>query len=88
LSCSRIPLGIRRRAISDARSYDYVVNIDAGLLVNGRISPSHRRGRRTEGGAKGGDVTLYVDGRPVGTGRVGATQPMIFSADETTGQWL
>ncbi len=34
--------------------------------------------------AKGGDVTLYHDGQPVGTGRVGATQPMIFSADETT----
>jgi len=34
--------------------------------------------------AKGGDVTLYHDGTAVGTGRVGATQPMIFSADETT----
>jgi len=34
--------------------------------------------------AKGGDVTLYYDGSEVGTGRVGATQPMIFSADETT----
>jgi len=33
---------------------------------------------------KGGDVTLYYDGTPVGTGRVGATQAMIFSADETT----
>jgi len=34
--------------------------------------------------AKGGDVTLYYDGENVGTGRVGATQPLIFSADETT----
>lgn len=34
--------------------------------------------------AKGGDVTLYYDGEAVGSGRVGATQPMIFSADETT----
>jgi arylsulfatase len=34
--------------------------------------------------AKGGNVTLYYDGTEVGTGRVGATQPMIFSADETT----
>jgi hypothetical protein len=34
--------------------------------------------------AKGGDVTLYYDGEAVGTGRVGATQPMVFSADETT----
>ena len=34
--------------------------------------------------AKGGDVVLYYDGNEVGTGRVGATQPMVFSADETT----
>ena len=32
----------------------------------------------------GGDVTLYVDGSSVGTGRVELTQAMIFSADETT----
>jgi len=34
--------------------------------------------------AKGGDVTLYYDGKQAGTGRVELTQPMIFSADETT----
>ena len=34
--------------------------------------------------AKGGTVTLYYDGTAVGTGRVEATEPMIFSADETT----
>ena len=34
--------------------------------------------------AKGGDVTLYYDGEQVGSGRVEMTQPMIFSADETT----
>ena len=34
--------------------------------------------------AKGGDVTLYYDGESVGTGRVEGTQPMVFSADETT----
>ncbi len=34
--------------------------------------------------AKGGDVTLYYDGTAVGSGRVAATQPMVFSADETT----
>ena len=32
--------------------------------------------------AKGGDVTLYCDGTPVGTGRVEMTIPMGFSADE------
>jgi arylsulfatase len=34
--------------------------------------------------AKGGNVTLYYDGAPVGTGRVDVTHPMVFSADETT----
>lgn len=32
--------------------------------------------------AKGGNVTLYYDGKPVGTGRVDITIPMGFSADE------
>jgi arylsulfatase len=34
--------------------------------------------------AKGGKVTLYHDGAAVGEGRVEMTQPMVFSADETT----
>jgi arylsulfatase len=33
--------------------------------------------------AKGGDVTLYVDGDKVGAGRVDATVPMLYSSDET-----
>ncbi len=33
---------------------------------------------------KGGNVTLYYDGQPVGSGRIDLTQPLIFSADETT----
>jgi arylsulfatase len=33
--------------------------------------------------AKGGTVTLYVDGDKVGEGRVEATVPLIFSGDET-----
>jgi hypothetical protein len=32
----------------------------------------------------GGEVSLFLDGTAIGTGRVAATQPMIFSADETT----
>jgi len=32
--------------------------------------------------AKGGDVTLFVDGKKVGAGRVDATAPMVFSADD------
>jgi arylsulfatase len=33
---------------------------------------------------KGGTATLYVDGEKVGEGRIEATVPMVFSADETT----
>jgi arylsulfatase len=32
---------------------------------------------------KGGTATLYVDGAPVGEGRIAATVPVCFSADET-----
>ncbi|WP_285105620.1 arylsulfatase [Promicromonospora sp. MEB111] len=52
--------------------------------------PSGRHQLRVEfaydggGLGKGGDVTLFHDGSPVGRGRVEATQPLIFSADETT----
>ena len=34
--------------------------------------------------AKGGSVSLYLDGDKAGEGRVDGTEPMIFSADETT----
>ncbi len=33
--------------------------------------------------AKGGAVTLYLDGAKIGEGRVDATVPMVYSADET-----
>jgi arylsulfatase A-like enzyme len=33
---------------------------------------------------KGGSVSLFVDGKKVGEGRVDGTVPMVFSADETT----
>jgi arylsulfatase A-like enzyme len=33
--------------------------------------------------AKGGMVTLYVDGKKVGEGRVDQTEPIVFSGDET-----
>jgi arylsulfatase len=33
--------------------------------------------------AKGGTVTLYLDGEKAGQGRVERTEPMLFSADET-----
>jgi arylsulfatase len=36
-----------------------------------------------DGLAKGGTVTLYVDGKKSGEGRVEHTEPFVFSADET-----
>ena len=36
-----------------------------------------------DGGGKGGDVALYVDGSQLAGGRGEKTQPNIFSADET-----
>jgi arylsulfatase len=41
---------------------------------------------RYDGGglAKGGTAMLFADGQKVGEGRVDATEPMIFSGDETT----
>ncbi|HEY6450339.1 MAG TPA: hypothetical protein VIX60_06645, partial [Candidatus Cybelea sp.] len=34
--------------------------------------------------AKGGTVTLFIDGKAVGNGRLEATLPIVFSADETS----
>jgi arylsulfatase len=36
------------------------------------------------GMAKGGNVSLFVDGNQVGTGHLEATVPLVFSSDETT----
>jgi arylsulfatase len=36
-----------------------------------------------DGLGKGGTATLYVDGEKVAEGRIGKTEPMVFSADET-----
>ena len=33
---------------------------------------------------RGGSVTLYLDGSQIGAGRIGPTQPLIYSMDETT----
>ena len=33
--------------------------------------------------AKGGTVSLFIDGTPAGSGRVERTEPLVFSADET-----
>ncbi len=67
-----------------------VLGIQEFTTVADEAVPAGRHQLRMEfaydggGLAKGGDVTLFHDGTPVGSGRVGATQPMVFSADETT----
>jgi arylsulfatase A-like enzyme len=59
--------------------------VEAGSPIPaGRHEVTMHFGYDGGGPAKGGTVTLSYDGVPVGSGRVGATQPMIFSADETT----
>jgi arylsulfatase A-like enzyme len=55
-----------------------------------QVIPSGKHQVRVEfaydggGLGKGGTATLYYDGEKVGEGRVERTQPMAFSADETT----
>jgi len=59
----------------------YIVGADAALS-----SGAHqvRMEFKYDGGglAKGGDVTLFYDGKPAGKGRVEKTQPMGYSSDE------
>jgi arylsulfatase len=67
-----------------------LLGIQSFVTEADRELPSGRHQIRAEfaydggGLAKGGTVTLFLDGEPMGTGRVDATQPVIFSADETT----
>ena len=71
--------------------YCYNLAALAQVKVEGSASiPSGEHQVRMEfaydggGLGKGGKVTLFVDGEEVGDGRLEATIPMIFSADETT----
>jgi arylsulfatase A-like enzyme len=57
------------------------------IAADSVISPGEHQVRmefKYDGGglAKGGDVTLFYDGEPVGKGRVEKTQPMGYSSDE------
>ncbi len=72
-------------------AFDYnVLGIQLFATRSDSVLPTGKHQVRMEfaydggGLAKGGDVTLYCDGEQIGAGRVDATQPMIFSADETT----
>jgi arylsulfatase A-like enzyme len=60
----------------------FIIRADAALPVGNhqvRMEFAYDGG----GLGKGGDVTLYVDGKKSGSGRVEMSVPMIFSADET-----
>jgi arylsulfatase len=67
-----------------------VLGIQEFAVMGGTPMPAGNHQIRIEfaydggGLAKGGEVSLFHDGTEVGRGRVEATQPMIFSADETT----
>ena len=50
--------------------------------VDSLIIDLDRSAAAARGLALGGDITLYYDGEPVGSGRVDRTQPIGFSADE------
>ncbi|MBA4011807.1 MAG: arylsulfatase [Phenylobacterium sp.] len=59
----------------------FIVGADAPLSAGAH---QVRMEFKYDGGglAKGGDVTLFYDGKPAGKGRVEKTQPMGYSADE------
>jgi arylsulfatase A-like enzyme len=56
----------------------------AGIIASGRRQVRMEFAYDGGGLGKGGTVSLYVDGEKAGEGRVDATQPLIFSTDETT----
>ena len=55
----------------------------AGTIPSGRHQVRLEFAYDGGGVAKGGAVTLYVDGKSVGGGRIDRTEPTLFSADET-----
>ncbi|MDY6999146.1 MAG: arylsulfatase [Actinomycetota bacterium] len=61
---------------------DYFVTAATEDIPAGKHQVRMEFGYDGDGLGKGGDVTLYYDGREVGRGRVDRTQPMAFSADE------
>ena len=63
--------------------------LDQSYVESSTALPSGRHQVRVEfaydggGPAKGGKYSLFIDGKPVGDGRVERTEPQLFSADET-----
>ncbi len=78
-------------AVNGTLKYCYnFLGLNRSYITSSTLLPPGKHQVRMEfaydggGLAKGGNVTLYVDGNSVGEGRVAATEPMLFSADETT----
>jgi arylsulfatase len=67
-----------------------LLGLQSFYVESGRELPEGKHQLRMEfaydggGLAKGGTVSLYIDGDRVARGRVEATEPVIYSADETT----
>jgi arylsulfatase len=73
-----------------AKFYYNVLGIESYAIEATEVIPAGTTQVRMEfaydggGMGKGGSVTLYCDGKQIGGGRVEQTQPVVFSADETT----
>jgi len=64
---------------------DRPVRVKRGVRTPGRQPPATRRVRlRRWGTGQGRQRHPHLQGDEAGTGRVEMTQPMVFSADETT----
>lgn len=61
---------------------DHFMTTAAETLPPGRHQVRMEFAYDGEGFGRGGGITLYCDGKPIGTGRVERTQPVGFSADE------
>jgi arylsulfatase len=60
----------------------YVVSSDKALK-EGEVNVKFDFVYDGNGNGKGGELTIYVDGKSMASGRIDKTQPNIFSADET-----
>jgi arylsulfatase len=69
--------------------YNFVGLTHTAVTAGQKLTPGKHQVRMEfayDGGglAKGGNVTLYIDGSSVGKGRIEHTAPLVFSADETS----
>ena len=77
--------GWRRFGLSGAGAMDRMSLAIANSLVGNRASEAALEFAYAGGGiGKGADITLFVDGKEVGKGRVERSHGYLFSMDETT----